>query len=195
MAWYLVLITLGFCALTLYYLFLVACTDPGIVRRPSQRTSLNKSLSSKAKLAAAAIVEDGDDRETLAVEDEEEEPAAVRRTLRSSTVQRLLLEPRDGRSASAQRRRYCDICDVEQPRDAEHCDDCGVCVDGYDHHCPWMGKCIGRDNMHAFKLFNVSWVLYVVFVLGVSIQNADWSDAAVEQLHRLSNGQWVRDSP
>ncbi|KAJ0395667.1 hypothetical protein P43SY_009478 [Pythium insidiosum] len=203
MKWYLVLLTLALCAMTLYYLFHVACKDPGIVAPPRRR--LGEKASEEQRQAKAPseskdlhVTDKGgeDDRETLAVDDDavgepaQAPAAAVRRTPRQRHEASTFV-----RAASRfERRRYCDVCDVEQPRDAEHCDDCGVCVDGYDHHCPWMGKCIGRNNMHAFKMFNVSWVLYVVFVLGVSIQNADWSDAAVEHLHRLSNGQWVRSN-
>ncbi|OQR97248.1 dhhc zinc finger domain-containing protein [Achlya hypogyna] len=67
---------------------------------------------------------------------------------------------------------YCDICDVHQFRGTEHCDDCGVCIEKYDHHCPWMGKCIGKKNMKWFQLFNLAWILYLVFVLTVTMQNA-----------------------
>ncbi|KAJ0397769.1 hypothetical protein ATCC90586_005605 [Pythium insidiosum] len=204
MKWYLVLLTLALCAMTLYYLFHVACKDPGIVAPPRRRLA-EKASEEQQQAKAPSESKDlhrtdkggEDDRETLSVDDDDDdgEPAqapaaAVRRTPRQRHEASTFV-----RAASrVERRRYCDVCDVEQPRDAEHCEDCGVCVDGYDHHCPWMGKCIGRNNMHAFKMFNVSWVLYVVFVLGVSIQNADWSDAAVEHLHRLSNGQWVRSN-
>ncbi|ETV66378.1 hypothetical protein H257_17165 [Aphanomyces astaci] len=68
--------------------------------------------------------------------------------------------------------RTIDICDVHQSRHTEHCDDCGVCIEKYDHHCPWMGKCIGKANMKWFQLFNLAWVLYLVFVLVVTMQNA-----------------------
>ncbi|OQR93699.1 dhhc zinc finger domain-containing protein [Thraustotheca clavata] len=67
---------------------------------------------------------------------------------------------------------YCDICDVHQQRGTEHCDDCGVCIENYDHHCPWMGKCIGKKNMKWFQLFNMAWVLYLVFVIAITMQNA-----------------------
>ncbi|POM76112.1 Transmembrane protein [Phytophthora palmivora] len=89
------------------------------------------------------------------------------------------------------RRRYCDICSIEQDRTTDHCEDCGVCVAGYDHHCPWMGKCIGRGNMHAFKMFNVSWVIYVCFVLFIAITSVDWGQAAVQTLQRTTSGSWV----
>ncbi|EGZ25863.1 hypothetical protein PHYSODRAFT_486888 [Phytophthora sojae] len=95
----------------------------------------------------------------------------------------------------ASRRRFCDICGIEQDRSTDHCEDCGVCVAGYDHHCPWMGKCIGRGNMHAFKMFNVSWVLYVCFVLVVAITSVDWGHAAVQTLQRTASGSWAPVPP
>ncbi|OWZ02246.1 Transmembrane protein [Phytophthora megakarya] len=89
------------------------------------------------------------------------------------------------------RRRYCDICGIDQDRTTDHCEDCGVCVAGFDHHCPWMGKCIGRGNMYAFKMFNVSWVVYVCFVLFIAITSVDWGHAAVQTLQRTASGDWV----
>ncbi|KAI9921237.1 hypothetical protein PsorP6_000513 [Peronosclerospora sorghi] len=82
------------------------------------------------------------------------------------------------------RTRYCDLCSIDQDRSMEHCEDCGVCIAGYDHHCPWMGKCIGRGNIHAFKMFNVSWVVYVAFVLFISITSTDWRESTRQTLQR-----------
>lgn len=36
-------------------------------------------------------------------------------------------------------KRYCTICNIEQPIRSKHCKDCKRCVAMYDHHCPWMG--------------------------------------------------------
>ncbi len=36
-------------------------------------------------------------------------------------------------------KRYCTICNIEQPIRSKHCKDCQRCVAMYDHHCPWMG--------------------------------------------------------
>ena len=37
-------------------------------------------------------------------------------------------------------RRYCIICNIEQPIRSKHCRNCDKCVARYDHHCPWIGK-------------------------------------------------------
>ena len=42
-----------------------------------------------------------------------------------------------------------------------------------------MGKCIGRGNIHAFKMFNISWVIYVAFVLFIAITRINWDEPAV----------------
>lgn len=36
-------------------------------------------------------------------------------------------------------KRYCTVCNLEQPIRSKHCKSCGRCVALYDHHCPWMG--------------------------------------------------------
>lgn len=36
-------------------------------------------------------------------------------------------------------KRYCTVCNVEQPLRSKHCKDCKRCVALYDHHCPWTG--------------------------------------------------------
>lgn len=37
-------------------------------------------------------------------------------------------------------KRYCTVCNLEQPFRSKHCKDCDRCVAKYDHHCPWLGK-------------------------------------------------------
>lgn len=37
-------------------------------------------------------------------------------------------------------KRYCTVCNVEQPLRSKHCKDCQRCVAMYDHHCPWTGS-------------------------------------------------------
>uniref|UniRef100_A0A7S1BLT0 Palmitoyltransferase n=1 Tax=Corethron hystrix TaxID=216773 RepID=A0A7S1BLT0_9STRA len=73
--------------------------------------------------------------------------------------------------------RWCDFCNTNQPKGAQHCLDCGLCVEGYDHHCPWMGTCVGKNNFKYFTIFNLTWVVYFFFamvfvVTGPSFQNS-----------------------
>ena len=44
-------------------------------------------------------------------------------------------------------RRYCTICNIEQPIRAKHCKQCKRCCASYDHHCPWIGILIYRINV------------------------------------------------
>jgi len=179
--WYYTLYTFGFCALTLYYLFETSCRDPGIILPPRHRAT-----------------RDADEEYAIDMENGNGSP-------RGANQQDDLLSQRSTAAASlatrsrnpAARTRHCDICGVQQEQYTEHCDDCDVCIDEFDHHCPWMGKCIGKKNMRAFKLFNVSWVLYVVFVLAVAMQNVRWGEMAIQRLEKTASGSWMpvpRDS-
>jgi hypothetical protein len=47
-------------------------------------------------------------------------------------------------------RRFCTVCQLEQPIRAKHCKECKCCVALHDHHCPWLGICIGERNRRAF---------------------------------------------
>ena len=37
-------------------------------------------------------------------------------------------------------KRYCTVCNLEQPFRAKHCKHCDRCIARYDHHCPWIGN-------------------------------------------------------
>lgn len=184
--WYYTLYTLLFCGATLYYLYGVACKDPGIVMPVQARREIDDKKPTKD--LSTTVLEDDDDADH--VEEDQASDALEsggRPRVRTSQTTRSMVSPGRRRPET----RMCDVCDVPQDAYTEHCEDCGVCIEDYDHHCPWMGKCIGKNNMHAFKMFNLCWVLYVIFVLAVSIQNVDWGTVAVQRLHRLSTGEWV----
>ncbi|KAL7685054.1 putative palmitoyltransferase, DHHC domain-containing protein [Plasmopara halstedii] len=164
MAWYNTLITFGLCAVTLYYLFQTTLTDPGIIQTQRQKDKTNIEDN-----CVILELENG----------------------RCSPSTELFLNEASGPRGRLSCRRYCDICGIEQEPLTDHCDDCGVCIAGYDHHCPWMGKCIGRDNIHAFRMFNVAWIIYVCFVLVIAITSIDWGQNAIESLKRTTTGEWV----
>jgi len=48
-------------------------------------------------------------------------------------------------------RRYCIICNIEQPIRSKHCRTCNKCVARYDHHCPWIGRLYIRGNSNEMK--------------------------------------------
>jgi palmitoyltransferase len=50
-------------------------------------------------------------------------------------------------------RRYCTVCNIEQPIRAKHCKTCQRCCASYDHHCPWLGTCIGEKNHLPFYIY------------------------------------------
>jgi len=60
---------------------------------------------------------------------------------------------------------YCDFCKSFRPPSTIHCSVCQVCVTGYDHHCMWIGKCVGKNNLFAYKLFLVSLISIICYVI------------------------------
>uniref|UniRef100_M4BFB6 Palmitoyltransferase n=1 Tax=Hyaloperonospora arabidopsidis (strain Emoy2) TaxID=559515 RepID=M4BFB6_HYAAE len=151
MPWYNTLMTLGLCGTTLYYLFQTSCTDPGIVQplQHKKDESLTQDESEATELEA--------------------EHVAIKTIAMESSVVRYAHD----RRLRPTRRRFCDICSIQQDCSTDHCEDCGVCIAGHDHHCPWMSKCIGRGNKHAFRMFNISWIISVVFVICIAISGND----------------------
>lgn len=74
--------------------------------------------------------------------------------------------------------RFCGFCNVYQPPNARHCPECNMCVIGYDHHCPWMGTCVGKHNMKAFIVFNLSWLFWFLYAIG-------WITLGSSLMHKL----------
>lgn len=50
-------------------------------------------------------------------------------------------------------KRFCEVCNVEQPYRSRHCWECNRCVRKFDHHCFWVGGCVGELNHGKFFLF------------------------------------------
>jgi len=50
-------------------------------------------------------------------------------------------------------KRWCDVCNLEQPYRSRHCWECNRCVRKFDHHCFWIGGCVGELNHGKFFLF------------------------------------------
>jgi hypothetical protein len=175
--WRYTFFTLCLCFATLYNLYMTCFMDPGIVYSHRHHDG-EKSV----QIEEENDIEEGhllQDKTTTKIEREE-------KTIedRSTSNRRFVPQSRDMMTTSGTiyRRRYCDICDIEQAKYTEHCEDCGVCIEEYDHHCPWMGKCIGKKNMRSFKLFNASWMIYVAYVIWISIANVAWGEMAIQKI-------------
>lgn len=55
-------------------------------------------------------------------------------------------------------KRFCKICDSNQPIRSKHCKDCETCIPKYDHHCFWVGQLkrrMRRRTQHPQILGNV----------------------------------------
>lgn len=61
-------------------------------------------------------------------------------------------------------KRYCTVCNVEQPIRSKHCKDCKRCVAMYDHHCPWTGNCVGEKNHCFFYTFLILQMIQIVLI-------------------------------
>jgi len=79
-------------------------------------------------------------------------------------------------------RRYCTVCNLEQPFRSKHCKECNKCVAQYDHHCPWLGTCIGEKNHFAFYWF--------IFAQAIELI---WAEIMIlEDLFVREQGEWLR---
>lgn len=67
------------------------------------------------------------------------------------------------------RRRYCEICQIEQPYRTKHCSQCEACIAKYDHHCFWIGGCVGELNLRTFFVMlviqNVTYLWLTLIVI------------------------------
>lgn len=136
-------------------LLCVSCRDPGIVRPRHYRNIHNKNNNNKKKKKRRNDQEyeglmtndddDDDENDTNGNDDDN-----------NNMADDMDMPLEEGW-------RFCALCNIHQPPKAVHCPECHVCVDGYDHHCPWMGCCVGKGNMKAFMLFNLSWLMYFLY--------------------------------
>eukprot|EP00397_Hematodinium_sp_SG-2012_P017251 GEMP01017632.1.p1 GENE.GEMP01017632.1~~GEMP01017632.1.p1 ORF type:complete len:316 (+),score=46.15 GEMP01017632.1:54-1001(+) len=57
--------------------------------------------------------------------------------------------------------RYCQYCNMYQPRRTRHCKQCEKCILTFDHHCFWIGGCVGERNTCAF--------IQMLFLLSIAL--------------------------
>lgn len=71
--------------------------------------------------------------------------------------------------SSPTRMSMCRYCNIMRPANARHCAECDVCILELDHHCPYMSKCVAKNNIKAFKAFNVLIMILVCYLLAVRL--------------------------
>ena len=64
---------------------------------------------------------------------------------------------------------YCNICDMLRPPRSFHCSQCGVCIEAHDHHCPWVGTCIGYRNVKYFIAFLFWTAILAMTTVGICV--------------------------
>jgi hypothetical protein len=65
---------------------------------------------------------------------------------------------------SADKLKFCKICNQVKPIRAHHCQVCGVCIFKMDHHCPWINNCVGQNNHRYFMLFLTHTLFGCIFI-------------------------------
>lgn len=148
-------------------LFKTACMDPGICGPPEGYLATPAIVCVEEGEAeqveklpeGARMMQDENTVRELQLEKEdaiqredvsrvEEIDVAIVKLQRSLQARELLREHH--RSAGT---RWCNHCQLHQPKGSQHCRDCGVCVREYDHHCPFMAQCVGGGNIQSFYSF------------------------------------------
>lgn len=64
----------------------------------------------------------------------------------------------------------CPECEVIRTARSRHCNICNRCVERFDHHCPWINNCVGTRNHGGFYLYVLATLIYIVFVLLLSLK-------------------------
>eukprot|EP01138_Halocafeteria_seosinensis_P002643 gb/GECG01002702.1/.p1 GENE.gb/GECG01002702.1/~~gb/GECG01002702.1/.p1 ORF type:complete len:293 (+),score=9.82 gb/GECG01002702.1/:1-879(+) len=173
--WSLLVISLWLC--TLISLSLTAFRDPGIVRRDASVQQMVEKHHTEHGGSDVPREKDNHYVHVTPVPHSKEDEGI--QSTRNSTVlddiqaehNRLLGRKHNGgnQRPPMRRFRYCTVCDMEKPPNAEHCETMGRCIYDYDHFCPWVNNAVGRNNSFCFFtfLFSLAALLIVAGTGGV----------------------------
>ena len=103
---------------TTFFMFRLARSDPGIIRKQIPKFEYDKDLA-VVPVDSRALYEE----------------RMYDRTAYAMLVKNYFYKMR-----------FCRTCLIYRPPRTSHCSDCNICVEKFDHHCPWIGICIGKKN-------------------------------------------------
>mmetsp|Transcript_94787 Transcript_94787/g.182144 ORF Transcript_94787/g.182144 Transcript_94787/m.182144 type:complete len:350 (-) Transcript_94787:113-1162(-) len=131
-------------AITIAFLLITSCTDPGVIPRHSLRLVVD-GLAEEVAIAIGC--------------------GGLPMDLTSMEPDRRIMQELGDRGY-----RWCSFCRMVQPPRAKHCRDCDSCILRNDHHCPFVNNCIGQRNYIYFCAFLISVVcLGVAVFLGIGL--------------------------
>uniref|UniRef100_H2Z7S2 Palmitoyltransferase n=1 Tax=Ciona savignyi TaxID=51511 RepID=H2Z7S2_CIOSA len=148
-----VLYILASCVSLVLY-FVVACMDPGFVKREDSDVEEIK------------LILDDDEEEDISLYEvrkmnmEEWKEAMSETSAKDPEKTKILgdtaTKPRIDMSTKCfnlEPHQRCGLCGLQRPVRARHCRECKHCVRKFDHHCPWVTNCIGERNHRWFWCF------------------------------------------
>ncbi|XP_002132142.3 palmitoyltransferase ZDHHC12-B [Ciona intestinalis] len=160
-------ITSACVSLALY--FIVACMDPGFVKRGDPDVEEIKLILDD---------DDGDDISLYEVKkmNMDEWKDAMEHGGESESTK--ILGNKEGsephvdvstKCFNLEPHQRCGLCGLQRPVRARHCRECKHCVRKFDHHCPWVTNCVGERNHRWFWCFITLEVIMLCWSISISV--------------------------
>lgn len=137
--WLVVIVAILF-AVTITFLILASCTDPGIVPRREVIIASNLREKLRDQLGFDVLGDGG-------------------------AAGHASVTPEMRRQGYT----WCSTCRIIRPPRASHCSNCDNCVLRFDHHCPFVNNCVGQRNYPYFVGFTTSTILLSFTVIPLLI--------------------------